>query len=301
MLAATYWSLLAPAIEMAEQSSLYGSDGQFAFIPVAAGFFLGALFVYMTDLIISSCGIQSPNILLAMQAQPKRKSHSEPGSIVRNSDTMDEYLENGTSIYSVSSPHDRNSFPRRRAASHTTGVGGGSCEGGGDEPGAGSASNSSECESRWRRILLLIIAITVHNVPEGLAVGVAFGAIGSAPSATFHNARSLAIGIGIQNFPEGLAVSLPLRAAGFSVFKSFWYGQLSGMVEPAAGILGAALVGLMQPLLPYALSFAAGAMIYVVVDDIIPEANTCGNGKLASWGTIVGFMVMMALDVGLGA
>ncbi|KAK9721128.1 ZIP Zinc transporter [Popillia japonica] len=112
--------------------------------------------------------------------------------------------------------------------------------------------------------------------------------------------RNLAIGIGIQNFPEGLAVSLPLHAAGFSTLKSFWYGQLSGMVEPVFGVLGALTVALATPVLPYALAFAAGAMIYVVVDDIIPEANTNGNGKLATWGAILGFLVMMTLDVGLG-
>ncbi|KAK3728549.1 hypothetical protein QZH41_011631, partial [Actinostola sp. cb2023] len=120
----------------------------------------------------------------------------------------------------------------------------------------------------------LIVAITVHNIPEGLAVGVAFGAIGKSESATFENARNLAIGIGIQNFPEGLAVSLPLHASGVSLWRSFWYGQLSGMVEPIAGLLGAYAVVVAEPLLPYALSFAAGAMVYVVVDDIIPEAQT---------------------------
>ncbi|KAK2586305.1 hypothetical protein KPH14_001555 [Odynerus spinipes] len=111
---------------------------------------------------------------------------------------------------------------------------------------------------------------------------------------------NLAIGIGIQNFPEGLAVSLPLQAAGISTLKSFWYGQLSGMVEPIAGVLGAAGVTLAAPALPYALAFAAGAMIYVVIDDIIPEAHESGNGKFASWAAIVGFLVMMSLDVGLG-
>ncbi|KAJ8679237.1 hypothetical protein QAD02_015024 [Eretmocerus hayati] len=111
---------------------------------------------------------------------------------------------------------------------------------------------------------------------------------------------NLALGIGIQNFPEGLAVSLPLQAAGFSTLKSFWYGQLSGMVEPLAGVLGAACVTLAAPVLPYALAFAAGAMIYVVIDDIIPEAHQSGNGKLASWGAVVGFLLMMSLDVGLG-
>nr|XP_021336137.1 uncharacterized protein LOC110440161 [Danio rerio] len=127
--------------------------------------------------------------------------------------------------------------------------------------------------SSWRRIVLLILAITIHNIPEGLAVGVGFGAIGKTPSATFESARNLAIGIGIQNFPEGLAVSLPLRGSGVSTWRSFWYGQLSGMVEPLAGLLGAVAVVLAEPLLPYALAFAAGAMVYVVLDDIIPEAQ----------------------------
>ncbi|NXT50286.1 S39AB protein, partial [Pluvianellus socialis] len=160
-------------------------------------------------------------------------------------------------------------------------------------PAAGSSS--------WRRIMLMILAITIHNIPEGLAVGVGFGAIGKTASATFQSAsRNLAIGIGIQNFPEGLAVSLPLRGAGFSTWKAFWYGQLSGMVEPLAGVFGAFAVVVAEPLLPYALGFAAGAMVYVVMDDIIPEAQTSGNGKLASWTSILGFVVMMSLDVGLG-
>ncbi|KAH0546076.1 hypothetical protein KQX54_006326 [Cotesia glomerata] len=120
------------------------------------------------------------------------------------------------------------------------------------------------------------------------------------PSSSLLGLGNLAIGIGIQNFPEGLAVSLPLQAAGFSTLKSFWYGQLSGMVEPIAGVLGAACVSLASPVLPYALAFAAGAMIYVVVDDIIPEAHQSGNGTLASWGAMVGFLIMMSLDVGLG-
>ncbi|KAG5280420.1 hypothetical protein AALO_G00088920 [Alosa alosa] len=135
---------------------------------------------------------------------------------------------------------------------------------------------------------------------KGLAVGVGFGAVGKTSSATFESARNLAIGIGIQNFPEGLAVSLPLRGSGVSTWRSFWYGQLSGMVEPVAGLLGAFAVVLAEPLLPYALAFAAGAMVYVVVDDIIPEAQVSGNGKLASWTSILGFIVMMSLDVGLG-
>ncbi|KAM9337021.1 zinc transporter ZIP11 [Symphorus nematophorus] len=170
----------------------------------------------------------------------------------------------------------------------------------GQETGSKQQEEVGQTRSSWRRILLLILAITIHNIPEGLAVGVGFGAIGKTSSATFESARNLAIGIGIQNFPEGLAVSLPLRGSGVSTWTAFWYGQLSGMVEPIAGVLGAFAVVLAEPLLPYALAFAAGAMVYVVVDDIIPEAQVSGNGKLASWTSILGFVVMMSLDVGLG-
>ncbi|ELU17006.1 hypothetical protein CAPTEDRAFT_201889 [Capitella teleta] len=136
-----------------------------------------------------------------------------------------------------------------------------------------SHSKETERSVSWKRILLLIVAITIHNIPEGLAVGVGFGAIGKSATATFENARNLAIGIGIQNFPEGLAVSLPLRGSGMGIWKSFWYGQLSGMVEPIAGVFGALAVVVAEPILPYALAFAAGAMIYVVLDDIVPEAQ----------------------------
>lgn len=140
----------------------------------------------------------------------------------------------------------------------------------------------------------------MHNVPEGLAVGVGFGSVGKSKRATFESAFNLALGIGLQNFPEGLAVSLPLAAFGHSKLRAFWYGQLSGMVEPVAAVLGAAAVIIVEPVLPYALAFAAGAMIFVVVDDIVPEAQRNGNGKLASLGTILGFLIMMSLDVGLG-
>lgn len=163
-----------------------------------------------------------------------------------------------------------------------------------------SANDHANKIAHWKRIMLLVVAITVHNIPEGLAVGVSFGAVGTTDLATFEAARNLAIGIGIQNFPEGLAVSLPLHAAGFSLFRSFWYGQLSGMVEPIFGILGAVAVSVATLILPYALSFAAGAMIYIVVDDIIPESNANGNGILATWGCVIGFVIMMCLDVGLG-
>jgi ZIP family zinc transporter len=153
----------------------------------------------------------------------------------------------------------------------------------------------------WRRSVLLILAITLHNIPEGLAVGVAFGAVAAGlPAASLGGAVALALGIGIQNFPEGTAVSVPLRREGMSRFKAFWYGQLSGMVEPVAGVLGALAVLLIRPILPYALSFAAGAMIYVVVEELIPEAQLETISDVATIGAMLGFATMMALDVALG-
>jgi len=153
----------------------------------------------------------------------------------------------------------------------------------------------------WRRSVLLVLAITLHNIPEGLAVGVAFGAAAAGvEAATIGGAIALALGIGIQNFPEGLAVSMPLRREGLSRAKSFWYGQLSATVEPAAGVLGAAAVLFARPILPYALAFAAGAMIFVVVEELIPESQRSGNTDLATMGTLGGFTVMMILDVALG-
>jgi ZIP family zinc transporter len=148
---------------------------------------------------------------------------------------------------------------------------------------------------------LLILAITLHNIPEGLAVGVLFGGVAAGiPEATIGGAVALAIGIGIQNFPEGLAVSMPLRRQGVSRFRSFWYGQLSAIVEPIAGVLGALLVVQMRPILPYALAFAAGAMIYVVIEEVVPETQRDKYTDIATLGFIGGFIVMMMLDVGLG-
>ena len=145
------------------------------------------------------------------------------------------------------------------------------------------------------------MAITLHNIPEGLAVGVAFGALAAdIPSASLAGAIALTIGIGIQNFPEGTAVSVPLRRDGMSRLKSFWYGQLSGAVEPVAGVIGAFAVIAMQPILPYALAFAAGAMIFVVVEEVVPESQRAGNTDLATMGAIAGFAIMMTLDVALG-
>ncbi|KAM8838030.1 zinc transporter ZIP11 isoform 2-T2 [Spinachia spinachia] len=283
MLAASYWSLLAPAINMAEESGKYGS---FAFLPVAVGFTLGAAFVYFADLAMPLLGVGAdPHMALALPPQSKmaKERADEPSFQLLDSDEMTiriDKMDNGD-VY------------QRRRGPHSAGSDG-------QETGSKQQEGIGQTTSSWRRIVLLILAITIHNIPEGLAVGVGFGAIGKTSSATFESARNLAIGIGIQNFPEGLAVSLPLRGAGMSTWRAFWYGQLSGMVEPIAGLLGAVAVVLAEPLLPYALAFAAGAMVYVVVDDIIPEAQLSGNGKLASWTSILGFVVMMSLDVGLG-
>ena len=166
----------------------------------------------------------------------------------------------------------------------------------------GMATDQAEgVKTGWHRTTLLVLAITLHNIPEGLAVGVAFGAAAAGlESATLAGAVALAIGIGIQNFPEGTAVSMPLRREGMSRGKSFWYGQLSGVVEPIAGVAGAALVLVAKPILPYALSFAAGAMIFVVVEELVPESQTGGHSHAATWGAIIGFAVMMTLDVALG-
>ena len=151
------------------------------------------------------------------------------------------------------------------------------------------------------RTALLVLAITLHNIPEGLAVGVAFGAVqGGSETATLGAAIALAIGIGLQNLPEGTAVSVPLRREGLSRARSFYYGQMSAWVEPIAGVLGAAAVLIMRPVLPYALAFAAGAMIFVVVEEVIPESQAGGHPDVATAGAIAGFAIMMVLDVALG-
>ena len=217
MIAASYWSLLAPAIEMAEEA------GGIPWVPATVGFLLGGAFLWGVDKIL---------------------------------------------------PHLHIGYPMEEA------------EG---------------LQTTWRRSVLLVLAITLHNFPEGLAVGVAFGAAAAGlPSATVAGAVALAIGIGLQNFPEGTAVSVPLRREGLSRTKSFWYGQLSGSVEPVAGVLGAAAVLLIKPILPYALAFAAGAMIYVVIEELIPESQLESITDIATTGAMLGFAVMMTLDVALG-
>ncbi len=163
---------------------------------------------------------------------------------------------------------------------------------------------TSEAEgvpTSWRRSVLLVLAITIHNVPEGLAVGVAFGASAAGlEHATLGGALALTIGIGLQNCPEGTAVAVPLRAEGLSRLKSFWYGQLSAVVEPVAAVVGAAIVFVALPMLPYAMAFAAGAMIFVVVEEVIPESQRGGNTDVATLAAMTGFAVMMTLDVALG-
>ena len=217
MIAASFWSLLAPAIAMSEGSGVPG------WIPATVGFLLGGAFLWVVDRIL-------PHLHLGLE------------------------IEQAEGI-----------------------------------------------KTTWQRSVLLVTAITLHNFPEGLAVGVAFGAVAAGlPAATLAGAIALAIGIGIQNFPEGLAVAMPLRREGFSRGKSFLYGQASGLVEPIAGVLGAAAVLLMQPILPYALSFAAGAMIYVVVEELIPESQQGQDTHMSTIGAMLGFAVMMILDVALG-
>ncbi|MEK9608559.1 MAG: ZIP family metal transporter [Flavobacteriaceae bacterium] len=161
--------------------------------------------------------------------------------------------------------------------------------------------DSEGIKTPWHKTTLLVLAITLHNIPEGLAVGVLFGGVAAGiPEASIGGAVALAIGIGIQNFPEGIAVSMPLRRQGVSKFKSFWYGQLSAIVEPVAAVLGAVAVTFFTPILPYALAFAAGAMIFVVVEEVIPETQLDKYTDQATLGFIGGFIVMMTLDVALG-
>jgi ZIP family zinc transporter len=218
MIAASFWSLLAPGIEMAQQM------GQIPWVTAIIGFMGGGLFMRLSDRIL-------PHLHLGLDIE----------------------LSEGP-------------------------------------------------KTSWQRSTLLVLAITLHNIPEGLAVGVAFGAVAAnLSSATLGGAIALTIGIGLQNFPEGAAVSLPLRREGMGRMKSFFMGQASGAVEPIAGVLGAAFVVQMQGILPYALCFAAGAMIFVVVEELIPESQRNEkNIDMVTMATMAGFGVMMILDVALG-
>jgi zinc transporter, ZIP family len=217
MIAASFWSLLAPAISIANSMGIPG------WLPAAIGFMTGGLVLFGIDKIL---------------------------------------------------PHLHLYLPK---------------------------SDAEGIKTTWRRRVLLMLAITLHNLPEGLAVGVAFGAAAAGiQGATLSAAVVLAIGIGLQNLPEGLAVAAPLRREGISRRKSFWYGQLSAIVEPIGGVLGAAAVILIRNLMPYALSFAAGAMIYVVIEELIPESQHCENSDAATLGALIGFTLMMILDVAFG-
>lgn len=220
MIAASFWSLLAPAIDIAAELELYGDT--LKWVPVVIGFLVGALFLRIIDRVL-------PHLHPALKVPEGPKTS-------------------------------------------------------------------------WHRSTLLVLAITLHNFPEGLAVGVAFGAAPFAPEpvAQIGAALALAVGIGLQNFPEGTAVALPLRREGVSRAKCLWYGQLSAVVEPVAGVLGALLVTMMRQVLPYALAFAAGAMIFVVAEELIPESHRHDNAHWATGGVIVGFAIMMTLDVALG-
>ena len=161
--------------------------------------------------------------------------------------------------------------------------------------------NAEGIKTSWHRSILLVLAITLHNIPEGLAVGVAFGALAVNPDPMIlSGAIALTIGMSLQNFPEGAAVSIPLRREGFGRFKAFWYGQMSGIVEPVAGVVGAAMVIFITPILPYALAFAAGAMIFVVVEELIPESQTGNETDMSTIGAMLGFATMMLLDTALG-
>lgn len=217
MIAASFWSLLKPAIEMTE------SSGGITWLPAVVGFLSGGLFLLVIDKIL-------PHLHLGLDID-----------------------------------------------------------------------QAEGIKTSWQRSVLLVLAITLHNIPEGLAVGVAFGALANDMTpASLGGAVALAFGIGLQNFPEGAAVSIPLRREGFSRGKSFWYGQLSGAVEPVAGVFGATMVMAVQPILPYALSFAAGAMIFVVIEELIPESQSGNETDLSTVGAMLGFATMMFLDVALG-
>mmetsp|Transcript_7706 Transcript_7706/g.8843 ORF Transcript_7706/g.8843 Transcript_7706/m.8843 type:complete len:326 (+) Transcript_7706:54-1031(+) len=271
MLAASYWSLLAPSVELAEESGY----GNLSFFPAASGFILGCITVWTADRFLPDTdNIHEFLDKNAPTGKAKEGASSQPQSKV--------ILSNEESGLRRRKKVQREDHKMENYHSEPT-----------------SAELAVSARS-WRRVLLLVIAMTIHNFPEGLAVGVAFGSIGKSASATFNSAVALAIGIGLQNFPEGLAVSLPMHRERRSKLNSFFWGQMSGAVEPIGGYLGAAMVDYAEWFLPYALSFAAGAMVYVVIDSIIPEAQIRGNGKFSSWGAVVGFVLMMVLDVALG-
>lgn len=217
MTAASFWSLLAPALEITEESYKH-----LAFFPVGVGFLAGAAFVFLADLSLPLLGIDDNYIVSVLKQRTPQKSKKAKDNDDAPVNVVDSAISNGDV--------ENNLRPRKNINKNLKEV---------ETPKNQDADETNRVLS-WRRVFLLIVAVTVHNIPEGLAVGVGFGAAGKSESATFESARNLALGIGIQNFPEGLAVSVPLVGFGYSKMSSFWYGQLSGMVEPIAAILGAA-------------------------------------------------------------
>ena len=281
MTSASFFSLLAPALELAEDQL----GRSWSFVPVAVGFFFGGGFLYACDLYMETRQIHDPLELMqqAVRLKPKAKASPLPRS-----------PRTGAAAYATPTTarlRRPDQLPRVPSSLE-----------GGRGPPPDDDSTAKKAAAQRRAVALLVFAITLHNFPEGLAVGVGFGgAAAGLAGQSRAKAINLALGIGLQNFPEGLAVSLPLKRAGLSSYHAFLLGQLSGAVEPVGGILGAALVTLVTPILPYALAFAAGAMIYVVVDQLIPESLAGpSTGKQQTLAFMGGFGLMMVMDVALG-
>jgi zinc transporter 11 len=270
MLAASFWSLLDPCIHESEKSGW----GNFAWVPATIGLVTGAIFVWLSEVFIPD---KDSDLVTVVAAANGNSNHDSTHELSSNHKTSNNNLRQRNRR------HDNTRNNKSKSPSSKINI---------SPPSFSSMSQ--------RRIFLLMIAIVLHNFPEGLAVGVQFGVCSVGDLKCIGEAITLAIGIGLQNFPEGLAVSLPLRRLGYSSRQAFFLGQLSGFVEPFGGLFGAGLVTIAKPILPYALAFAAGAMVFVVADSVIPESHERGNGRLASWGLIVGFITMMSLDVGFG-
>lgn len=292
MLAASFWSLLMPAIAEAEESGYYGTRWNWA--PVSIGFLLGGVFVLLSDMCLPCLTKKDPELQVQLGGGGEA-TYTKKDETAMNGDATAE------NVVAVSEDKPLKDAENQNTEGITLNV----------DESADPCQPFHDLEEKkqkwksWKRIVILIIAITVHNAPEGLAIGVKFASIDAQTNSTkaaeqFKSARNLALAIGIQNCPEGMAVSVPMLAAGYHPAKCFFYGQLSGMVEPVFAILGALITSVAQGLLPYALAFGAGAMIYVVFDDLIPEAAARGNTKLATWGGMIGFVIMMCLEVGLG-
>lgn len=285
MLAASYFSLLAPAI--VEANGLWpGYD----WVVASVGFLLGGgvmilAEIYMPDDVIayvspSGLKVEEDVVNVVVVRKSTRRSSS---SKVRS--TSKSRKKKGKD-----SDEEESESPRLTTTTKSS-----------KSSKAKTEAKTLAKQKSWKRILLLVMAISLHNAPEGGAVGVAFGSLTNPKTTmTFDSAWSVAIGIGLQNFPEGLAVSLPLRREGCSLKTAFFWGQLSGMVEIVSGFLGAYLVKYATVCLPIALSAAAGAMVHVVCSELLPEAHGSGNDRAVNIGVLLGFVLMMAMDVSLG-